>query len=123
LRRAGGEVRERLGDLALAQGRLARLAGGPEDESESAAWRAAYARAAARCDELSLDLSRRSAAYREASARLDLGLGEIRGNLREGEALVDFLRYGDRYAAWVIRRSGPVERVELGLAAGVTATA
>ena len=113
--------------LLAAEGRLARLANSvpPRAKREAtAAWREAYAEASAERERLALASRAASPALREGVERLDLGLKDVQAALPPRSALVDVLRVGKTYVAWVVRREGPVrafgledaQRLEAGLA-------
>jgi CHAT domain-containing protein len=117
MRRREGVSDARIEGFRHAERKLAKLAGAmPSERSEAKrkAWREAYAAAAVERDRRSRELSRDLAPFRAGLERLDLDLGAVRGALGPDEALVDYLRSGGRYLAWIVRREGVVGPLELG---------
>jgi CHAT domain-containing protein/Tfp pilus assembly protein PilF len=116
-RRATGEERSLQESLAAAQRLVARLANEvpPTKSAEALAiWQKRYAGTAAERERLTLELSRRSAPLRGALERLELGLPAVQAQIAADAALVDYLRVGDGYLAFVVRRAGEPARVPLG---------
>lgn len=126
VRRATDEQRAGLEALEAATRLTARLAngvpssGGPE---ALGAWQARYAQAAAERERRSREVTARVAPARAALERLDLTEADVQRSLAPGTALVDLLRVGDHYLAWVLRSTGAAARVELGPAETLEAAA
>jgi CHAT domain-containing protein/tetratricopeptide (TPR) repeat protein len=113
-------------DLRGAESALSRLANAMPAAAQAdqlARWRNDYAKTAAEREKLSLALAKDFAPYRQALERLDIGAGQIQAHLRDDEALVDTLRSGGRYLAWVLAREGDAERLDLGDALEIDALA
>jgi len=116
-RRARGDDQRALEELKVAQRRAARLANEnlPSFKPEvRAAWQKAYADACAEREQRTLELAGRTAPLRIALERLDLGLHDVQAQLAPDAALVDFLRVGDRYLAWIVRATGEPRRLDVG---------
>jgi CHAT domain-containing protein/Tfp pilus assembly protein PilF len=112
-------TRSRVRDLRAAERRLARLANSmpPTFKREKKkAWREAYAKAAAEREELALALQRDFAPLRQGLERLDLALPDVQARLGPDAVLLDFLRSGEEYIAWVVRPEVEPERIDLGKA-------
>jgi CHAT domain-containing protein len=124
-RGAGPELQSGLAELKAAQRVAAGLANARPDlaasEEERAAWQRRYAEATARRERLTVDLSGRLGALREALERLDLGVENVQRSLRVDTVLVEMLRVWDGYLAWVVRHEGEVERLDLGEAERIEA--
>ncbi len=123
-RRGGAHANARLAEVHVAANRLAKLANGMPAfrlKEKRAAWQEAYAKAAGERARLEVALARDFAPLREGNERLDLGLTEIQARLGKGRVLVDFLRTGDRYLAWIVRAEGKPVRVDLGPAVKIDA--
>lgn len=114
-RRATGEQSAMLASLQVAARLAARLANQPPNTAaERAGWQERYARAAAERERLTRELTLQMAGARAALERLDLTEADVRAALPADTALIDVLRTGDRYVAWVLHAEGDVARVELG---------
>lgn len=116
-REAGPDVRARVAALGALQARLGAMANAPPLAADVAArtrWQADYAAAADEAKERSRALATELAPYREALEGRESALSDVRAALAPGDALVDTLRTGDRYLAWIVAREGDVVRVELG---------
>ncbi len=87
--------------------------------SRRALWRKTYADAVAARDALWRELEKKHAALGTARARIRVNLSAIRSALRDDAAVVDIVRVGKHYMAWVYRRTGDVSRVDLGDAAKI----
>lgn len=110
LRRADADVRALHATLRETQRKLSRLLyAGTTDAA-----RAELAATKQRCDELERELARRSKDFAERDRRLALGVREVQAQLKQGEALVDFVRDTERYVAFVLRSKGPARRFDLG---------
>lgn len=118
-RRASSDDRRAQEALRIAQGRSARLANDLPSSREAearAAWQRAYADASADRERLTRELTGRLAPLRVALERLDLGLADVQALLGLDTLLVDLLRVGDRYFAWVVRARGEPVRIDVGAA-------
>ena len=116
-RRARGDDRGTRDTLEAAARRAARLANEVPSSMKPearASWQKAYSEACAEREKLTIERSKRSAPLRTALERLDLGLADIQAQLAPDVALVDLLRVGDRYLAWVVRAKGGPVRVDVG---------
>ena len=84
-----------------------------EDADHCAREREAAASRAAR-----LEQEITSRASRRATAAFDVKQAgvQLQSRLQQGQVMVHYWRYRDRYAAWVIAPDAPVQRVELGSA-------
>jgi Tfp pilus assembly protein PilF len=114
-REGGSELAARFDALAAAHRRLAALANArvPRREAERhAAWQESYAKAAADVDRLAgaLAAERGGAGAAPALATSVEELGRALGDA----VLVDILRTGSTYVAWVVRRDARIVRVDLG---------
>jgi len=107
VRAAAGEPAANLRRLEAAQRRLAAAVQRGDDRERLAAAREAV-------EQASLRLA--SAIPEHEGARRWLGADQdaVRSALRPHEALLDYVRYGRRYACFVIRPEQPTRRVELG---------
>ena len=117
-RATGDDIRLREA-LEAAQRRAARLANQMPSSRKTearATWQKAYAEAASERERLTRELTTRVAPLRVALERLDLGLADVQASLGPDQALVDFLRIGDRYLAWIVRGTGEPVRVDVGAA-------
>ncbi len=126
LRSADPKTRVVLDSLRDATTELATISQSPATDSRRRAlWRASLARAAARVDELTLELARVSSELAEVQSRLDLGFEDVRDALGPGEALVDFARVRDEiYLAWVVLPGArEAKQIVLGRTADVDAAA
>jgi CHAT domain-containing protein len=56
---------------------------------------------------------------KDLPADIDFGLQQLQERLQSREALVEFVLYHDRYAAWVVKREGRARRIELGPARSI----
>ncbi|MFO0934235.1 MAG: CHAT domain-containing tetratricopeptide repeat protein [Planctomycetota bacterium] len=124
VRRATGEQRAALSSLQAATRLAARLANEPpagRDPVARAAWQERYATAAAERERLTRQLSSQFASARAELERLDLAEADVRRALPADGALVDLLRVGDGYVAWVLGAAGDTVRVEVGAADGIDA--
>jgi CHAT domain-containing protein len=122
-RRGDAEAHAASTSLTAAQRRVARLAGERPprgaSEPERTRWQRRFAEASADAARLSDEVLR---GLREVSADLvtvEPDLAVVRAALRPGEALVEFLRTGDAYVAWLVRAEGEVARADLGSAAAI----
>jgi CHAT domain-containing protein len=121
-RRATGDERRLQGGLQVAHRLAARLANEmpPASQAEArAGWQRRYAEATAEQERLALELSKRSVPLRGAIERLDLGLADVQAQLGPDAALVDLLRVGDRYLAWIVRATGEPVRLDVGAAEAI----
>jgi CHAT domain-containing protein/Tfp pilus assembly protein PilF len=133
-RAANPAILKRLEALRAAERRLAKVANAPPpffNKQKKAAWQEAYAKAAAEREELALALQRDHAPLRQGLERLDISLLDIQRQLGRDAVLLDFLRAGEAYVAWLVRPAeepkrielGPAEKIEVATAAFVQATA
>lgn len=116
-RHATGEDRRKQDELRTAQHRVARLANGMPSSfkpAEREEWQREYAGATAERERLTLELTRAVAPLRPALERLELGMKEVQASLGPDTALVDFLRVGARYFAWIVRATGEPVRIDVG---------
>ena len=116
-RESDAETRARADGLRQVQRRLAGLANASpaaKDAEGRRAWQERFAQATAEEEAISRALAAASAGFREAMARLEVGVDRLRDALPPDAALVDILRSGPAYVAWVVRRDREVERVSLG---------
>ena len=121
-RNVNAETRRLLDKLMEANMKLSRLSNDiPTEAKRLNTWRAQYAHEAQYCEGLSRQVAALSSDYRNASQRLKITVADIQSNLEPHERIIDFIRYSDRYAAWVIGRQGQPIRVELGRANTVEA--
>ena len=121
-RRATDKQRATLASLQAATRWAARLANEPPGPAaDRAAWQERYAKAAGERERLTRELTQEMASARTALERLDLTEADVRRALPPDTALVDALRAGDKYAAWVLHAQRDVVRVELGAADAIDA--
>ncbi len=104
-----------LDELTAANAALAKLSTAVHhDPKQIDVWKKRYAQAEKYRDDLSRQLAHVSAEYRGASQRLKLSVTDVQAQLKAHERLVDFVRYGNRYAVWVVAPEGRPVRIELG---------
>lgn len=104
-----------LDQLRVAQSKISRLAYRvPEDDEHRIAWTENYVAAARQ-----LAAAYRSVLPKELPTAPSLQWRELQQRLRNNEALVDFLLYRNRYAAWILKSTGDPIRYELGEASGI----
>ena len=123
-RRASVDERRTQEPLRAAQRHAARLANNVPSSFRPevrAAWQKAYAEAAVERERLTLELAGKIAPLRIALERLDLTLSDVQAQIGADTALVDCLRVGDRYFAWVVRATGEPIRVDVGVAEAIEA--
>jgi CHAT domain-containing protein len=125
-RRGDPEGADRVEGLRAAERRVSRLANDmpPAYQKERfRAWQEQYARGGAEREALALGLARDLAPLREGLERMDLTAKDVTARLPADAVLVDFLRSGEGYLAWVLRSEGEVERFDLGEAAAIETAA
>lgn len=120
--------------LQTVTGRLATLTCALPAPDQRAAWREQSAALAQRKDELESELATQCAAFQQQRRASRLTSAELRAALPPDTALVDLLEYnrrglaaeradtstpGRNVTAFVVRREGPIVRIELGPAAPI----
>ncbi len=111
-------------ELRAAQRRLARIANGDGGRRwQRLAWRREVAEVQATCDDLGRKLTKASRVHAQAWAQVTTTPKAVRKRLKPGEALVDIVRTGGRYTAWVLTKKHPPVRVELGAATPINQAA
>lgn len=111
------QTKQLLADLRMAHTSLGNLSkSAPHEPDKLDAWKQLFAQTSQRCENLSRRLVNQSTPYRKSSARLQIQPQDLQTQLKPFERLVDFVRYGDRYAAWLVSplEKGEPIRVELG---------
>jgi CHAT domain-containing protein/Tfp pilus assembly protein PilF len=115
LRNADAELRAEVTRRRELERKIARLAGSaPAAAEQRKTWSQQLAELQAQREEIALSIGQRSSEAREVTARLRLGLDDLQAELREGETLIDYVVYGNRYAAFVTTAKRPPVRFELG---------
>jgi CHAT domain-containing protein/Tfp pilus assembly protein PilF len=125
-RHADPALHDEVGALVALERRLSAMVNDvppARDEAKSHAWRETYATLSAEREERTGSLAREFAPIREALDAKEAVPSEVQSRLKSGEVLVDVLRSGGRYLAWVVPAQGDVARLDLGKADEVEAAA
>ncbi len=103
---------EKLRSLQRRLARLSRLFGGTSWQRLS--WRREVATLQAACDRLTRRMTQASSAYRKERKAREATAKRLTDRLHKSEALVDVVEAGGRYVAWILTKSSPTLRLELG---------
>jgi CHAT domain-containing protein len=99
--------------LSLVETRVAGLSYGlPDDAGKQAKWESNYVTATAELTDLYVQLG--DLWRKDRSPWQEAHWKDIQRRLKSNEAIIDFVLYRERYAAFVLRSSGFPERIELG---------
>ena len=88
-----------LGDLVYSQ---------PPDPKQHAAWKRAVDQARATRDRLSVELTAKAGRWAPGQQRLRSSVEDLRAQLKPGEVLVHYVRWFDRYVAFVVKPNAKV---------------